>query len=276
VPLIAPAATAAAAAAPAGRYVLRYGLTNVQQARAVAQYAVEKLNAKRFVVLYPNNAYGRELSRLFIEDVRQRDGELIALETYEPHATDFGPQLRRIKTADLAKYGLLGPPPAKRGQVQTYTPGFDAVFIPGDYDEAALIASQLAFYDIQNVALLGANGWGSEELVTLGGRYVDGGVFVDGFFAGSADPAVRAFTQAYRSRYQAEPTLLAAQGYDAARLVLAALRAGADSGEKVHAYLAALKEFRGATGYASMSPEGELVRTLFFIQVKNGRFVEIH
>ncbi len=273
-PLIAPAASAASMA-PGSRFVVRYGLTNLRQGVAIAEYGAGRLQLKRFVILYPNNGVGRELARVFADQVRARGAEVIAIESYPPGATDFSVQIKRLKSADLAKYGVLGPPPVKRGQIQDYTPGFDAVFLPGDYDEVGLIAAQLAFYDIQNVVLLGANGWDSTGLFEIGGRYVDGGVFVDGFFSGSASPEVRAFSEAYRARYQAEPTLLAAQAYDATRLVLEALRTGAATGEAVRDQILARREFRGATGRTVFTSDGEVERSLFLIRVKNGRFEEV-
>ena len=45
-------------------------------------------------------------------------------------------------------------------------------------------------------------------------------IFVDGFYAGSARPATKAFVEAFQKKYSARcPTILEASAYDAARMV---------------------------------------------------------
>jgi ABC-type branched-subunit amino acid transport system substrate-binding protein len=138
-----------------------------------------------------------------------------------------------------------------------------------------LIAGQLAFYDFKNITLLGSNGWNSKDLLKIGGRFVEGGVFVDGFFSGSTDPVVQSFVERYRTRYQTDPTIFAAQSYDITRMVLAALQKGIASGPALRDYLLTVKDFPGASGRLNFTPEGEAEKKLFIIQIKNGRFVQI-
>lgn len=273
IPMISPAATATNL--PQLPFLIRYALTSERQAQALADYAMTRLSMSRFAVLFPNNPYGRQLSQFFVEAVRARGGELVAVETYEPGAADYSPQISRIKASDLASFGVLGPPPEKKGQIQEYTPGFDGMFIPGDVNEVTLIASQLAFFDIRNVRLLGANGWGSADLIRIGGRYVENGLFVDGFFAGSSDAIVKQFTESYRGTYRGEPTLLAAQAFDATRIILRTIENGARTGEQVQSGIATMREFRGPTGVLRVGENGTLIRSVFYVTIQNGRFVEV-
>ncbi len=273
VPLIAPAASRELERN--WTYVVRTGVTLGAQAIQIARYAKLTLGLKRFCILYPEDEYGKEMMRNFREEVEKQGGEVIAWASYDPQATDFGGPIRHLKSVDATKYGFLGPPPSQRGQVREYLPGFDAVFIPGDYDQAGLIAAQLAFYDIQGVTLLGAGGWNSADLIRIGGRFMEGGIFVDGFFAESPDPAVQFFVEQYRQRYQREPSLLAAQAYDATRILLKALEEGAESGEAILEFLHRVTDFPGATGRLSSTAAGEISRPLVFIQVRNGKFVQI-
>ncbi|MBI3597795.1 MAG: penicillin-binding protein activator [Nitrospirae bacterium] len=258
------------------RYVLRNSVTNRQQASEIAAYAVNSLHLKRFCILHSDDGYGMEMMRFFSEEVLKLGGEIIARASYDPQATDFGAQIKYLKETDLSKYGVLGPPPQQKGEVREYTPGFDAVFLPGDYDQAGLIAAQLAFYNIQGVTLLGTNGWDSQDLFRIGGKYIDGGIFVDGFFPGSAEPQVQSFVERYRNRYEEEPTLLAAQAYDAVSLVLRALQQGAVTGEAVRDFLGRIRNFSGVTGSISYTPDGDLAKRLYVIQAKDGKFVQIN
>jgi ABC-type branched-subunit amino acid transport system substrate-binding protein/predicted negative regulator of RcsB-dependent stress response len=258
-----------------GSFLFSTALTYSLQAQRMADYAIGRLGFRRFAVLYPDAPYGQELTRYFTQEVRQRGGEIIAVEAYKPQDTDFGQQIRRIRDVDLQRDGMTTSTKTSKGTVRiTYTPGFDAVFLPGDYSQVALIAPQLVFYDIK-VPLLGSNGWNSPDLLRLADRTLDGGTFVDAFFLDSPDPSIREFVERYRRRYQSNPTLFAAQAYDAARLVLDAVRKGATTGRAVREQLARGEDPAVPGVAAPFGPNGVLNRHLFVIQVKQNRFIQL-
>ena len=189
------------------------------------------------------------------------------------------------KAEDLKKYGVevqVDNDPAKTGIRQggkkgkrlLYSPGFDAVFIPGRSLDVGLLAAQLAFFDIA-VPLLGANGWNTPDFARVADRTVEGSVFVDGFFAESSSPIVQEFVERYRKRFQATPSLFAAQGYDAARLAVEAIKRGATTGEGVRDFLMMQHDLPTLSGPSGFSPDGTLNRRVFLIQVKQGRFVPL-
>ncbi len=284
VPLITPSATVPNLRR-FGSYVFSTALTYGHQAKRVAEYAVKEHQFKRFAILYPDTAYGRELARLFAQEIRQQDGELIASEPYKEGDNDFRAVIGKLKAEDLKKYGVevqVDNDPAKTGIRQggkkgkrlLYSPGFDAVFIPGRSLDVGLLAAQLAFYDIA-VPLLGANGWNTPDFARVADRSVEGGVFADGFFIDSASPVVQEFVERYRKRFQATPSLFAAQGYDAARLAVEAIRRGATTGEAVRDYLMMQHDLPTLSGPSGFNPDGTLNRHVFLIQVKQGKFVPL-
>jgi branched-chain amino acid transport system substrate-binding protein len=192
----------------------------------------------------------------------------------------------RLKAEDLKKYGVeipieqdqtkdqTKPTPGKKNKRTLYSPGFDAIFLPGRSLDVGLLAAQLAFHDII-VPILGTNGWNSPDFARIADRSIEGSVFVDGFFVDSPNPIVQEFVERYRRRYQSAPTLFAAQGYDAARVVLEALRKGATSGEGVRDYLLLHHDLPTLAGPADFSPEGTLNRHVFVIQVKQGKLIQV-
>ncbi len=121
------------------------------------------------------------------------------------------------------------------------------------------------------VQLLGGNGWGGDpSLFDAGpggaGRHVRCAIYVDGFFAGSTLPATRAFTEAYRKRFAAEPTILEASAHDAVKMARQVLEQGrAVTREALRDGLAGLKGFKGATGELSFSPRRTPEKELFFL-----------
>jgi ABC-type branched-subunit amino acid transport system substrate-binding protein len=111
----------------------------------------------------------------------------------------------------------------------------------------------------------------------MAGPLSEGAVFVDGFFAGSLRPEVRDFVTRYQASYGNPPNILAAQGYDAAGLLLSLLaRPEMVSREQLRQALASLRGFPGVTGVTGFTPQGEAEKPLFLLQVQDGTVVQIN
>lgn len=282
IPLITPAATLPNVRR-LGNYVFSTALTYQLQAKRIAAYAIKEQGFRRFCILHPDTTYGRELARLFAQEVRQHEGEVIAIESYKEGEADVNVQLKRMKAEDLKRYGLSVPVDetkltgklTKLDKKIFYTPGFDAIFIPGRAADAGLITAQLNFHDMK-VPFLGANGWNSPDFARTDDSSIDGAVFVDGFFVDSPTPTVQDFVDRYKKRFQTNPALFAMQGYDAAKLVLDAVRKGASSGEAVHDQLLTQPDLSSLAGPAAFGPDGTLNRPLFLMQIKRGRFLQLN
>lgn len=258
-----------------GPYLFSTALTPPSQIRRLADYAVKQAGYRRFSILHPETPYGQEFARLFGQEIRQQGGEIIAIESYKDGETDFGPSITRLKTADLKRFGKSTHVPTSKGATRTvYTPGFEALFIPGSSGQVSLLASQLIFYDVK-VNLLGINAWNSPDLLRAAGRSLEGSVFTDGFFADSLDSGVREFVDLYRQRYQADPSLISAQAYDATRIILDAIQRGGSSGKLVRDLLVKGQGLPTLTGPASFNPQGTLDRRVLLIQVKQGKLVKV-
>ena len=282
IPLITPTATLPNVRR-LGNYVFSTALTFQLQAKRITAYAIKEQGFRRFCILHPDTTYGRELARLFAQEVRQHEGEVIAIESYKEGETDVSAQLKRMKAEDLKRYGLSVPVDqtkltgklTKLDKKILYTPGFDAIFIPGRAADAGLITAQLNFHDMK-VPFLGANGWNSPDFARTADSSIDGAVFVDGFFVDSPTPTVQDFVGRYKKRFQTDPTVFAAQGYDAAKLVIDAVQKGASSGEAVHDQLLTQPDLSSLAGPAAFGPDGTLNRPLFLMQIKRGRFLQVN
>lgn len=259
-----------------GSFWFSTAMTSSVQAKRLVEYAVMELGYHRFCIIYPKTAYGRELADMFGKEVVHSGGEIIAVEEYAEEQTDIAEQLRRLKNKDLEQYGLEEPEETRTGEERlVYTPGFDAVFLPGQPVHLALIAAQLAFFDI-NVPILGGNSWHNPELFRWAKQDLDGSIFVDGFFLNSPDPSVQMFIQRYRSRFHKEPSLFAVQAYDAAILVLETLRKEAQSGQDVWNQLVRRSDLPALSGFASFSSAGILNRRLYLLQINKRTFTQLN
>jgi branched-chain amino acid transport system substrate-binding protein len=282
IPLITPTATLPNVRR-LGNYVFSTSLTFQLQAKRIAAYAIKEQGFRRFCILHPDTTYGREMAQFFAQEVRQHEGEVIAIESYKEGETDVSAQLKRMKAEDLKRYGLsipidqtsLSKKLTKLDKKILYTPGFDAIFIPGRAADAGMITAQLNFHDMK-VPFLGANGWNSPDFARTADSSIDGAVFVDGFFIDSPAPIVQDFVGRYKKRFQTNPTLFAMQGYDAAKLVIDAVLKGASSGESVHDLLLTQPDLSSLAGPAAFGADGTLNRPLFLMQIKRGKFLQVN
>jgi ABC-type branched-subunit amino acid transport system substrate-binding protein/outer membrane protein assembly factor BamD (BamD/ComL family) len=266
-------------------YAFRNSITDAMQGRFLAEYARYVLNLSRFAVLYPDEPYGKALRDTFIEHVIQLQGEVVAVTSYPPEATDFRQSIKRIGGIedDLLHDLLVRLPTAlateavgKATTREKPPKPYDAIFLPGYSDTVGLIAPELAFYNITGVQLLGGDGWNSPEIIKIGERSVEGGIFVDGFFAEASSPLVAAFVDKFQARYGERPGLLSAQAYDTLMLVVQVLQAGAKTRVQLRDGLLQVRDFPGVSGTTSMDPSGNAEKILYLLTIRNGRIVQLN
>lgn len=254
-------------------WLFRNALTNSTQAAAAAQFALG-LNLKKFVILHPDDAYGKDLARLFTRELEQK-AEILATIVYPPDVKDFGPYVRKIIESDLRSRKIVIPEDdlERKKLFDAYTPSFDALYLPGHAEKVGLLIPQLAFYNIKGMAMIGSNDWHAPDLIERAGRHAEGAVFIDGFFPESTDPVIKPVIEAYRSAYQEEPDILAAQAYDAAMMVLSLIKEHKDTPQAIRDGLLAMKDYPGISGTITFPGNGEALKKLFIIKIQDGKFV---
>ena len=153
---------------------------------------------------------------------------------------------------------------------------FDVLFIPDAPKKAGLIIPQLAYYDVNNVYLAGTNLWHSSQLIEMSKDYVRNAVMVDGFFKDSTSESVVRFVDAFRKIYDREPGIIDAFAFDTANLLFDLLSQGTITmrHQLRDALLEANKD-EGVTGPVAFDNDGEAIKHLSLLRVRNGQFVEI-
>jgi ABC-type branched-subunit amino acid transport system substrate-binding protein len=149
-----------------------------------------------------------------------------------------------------------------------------ALYIPAQKAvEVMQIAPNLVFHELR-LPLLGSNSWHRGELLREA-EALEGARFTTAFFAGSPQPEVQAFVKAYQEKYAAAPTDLAAQAYDAARMVLEACLKGATTREDLRAALQDLGAYPGVSGETSFTASRDAVKKLPLLEIKGGEFLQV-
>ena len=245
-------------------FVLHVFMDSRDLVRTLVKHAREKLGIARFAVLYPEDHYGQTLSKIFAEVVQEQGGSLLASASYKEKSTDFAEPLQKLLTIAKKNAPL---------SVTEPTP-FDALFIPDQVQTVSLIAPQLPYNNIVGVTLLGTSMWSEGPLVEAGGAYVEQAVFATPFNADSQNPTVKTFREDFEAAYNATPSYLEAQAYDALLMLLQA-RAAAGSSRplertSVLQKLLQTRNFKGVAGNYSINQSGDFERQYSVYQVLNG------
>ena len=230
-------------------YVFRICFNDSFQGRVMANFAAENLSAKKAVIIMDSsNDYSKGLTKNFKETFTAAGGTIVAEESYVKGDTDFNAILTKIKDLD-----------------------FDAIFIPGYYNEAGLIIKQARTLGIDK-PILGADGFDSPVLVELAGADALNNVYFSNHYSSIGDdPVVLKFIADFEAKYGKKPNAFNALGYDLAKFVADAIsRAESLTGEAIKDALASTKNFVGVTGTLSVDENHNPVKSIFVIELKNG------
>jgi ABC-type branched-subunit amino acid transport system substrate-binding protein len=271
-----------------GDFVFRLGLTASDEMQALASYAIEVREYRRFAILYPDDEQGVALKNLFWDQVEALGGQIVGVENYDREAVDVQVEIKKlvglyylteeeVELLELRARLLRRP---LENAVQLEDPSladlppyvdFDALFIPDVAQKVGLILPQLRFYDISDVTYLGGSEWNSPELAERGGREAMRTIFVDEFFAWSSQPHIESFVQRYYAAYGRAPDSYAAEGYDAAMLLRGLIQAdGLLSREQLRRRILSVRNYSGMTGLTSFDRTGGTRKSPSVLTVNRG------
>ena len=211
-------------------------------ARALARYAISS-DLYTAVVVYPESSDGAYEARAFSEAFQSSGGLILGEISYPTGATFFEEQLR---------------------QAEALLP--DVLVLPLPARDVELIAPQVTFFGLDSleIRILGTNGWSEEAMLSrVDTRHTNGVVTASPQPAEGELEGYLRFVEAYESYYQRTlPDLVPALGYDAAALLLEAIRRGASTPGDLLETLEAMPGFSGATGRLFVD-DGRVVRDHF-------------
>lgn len=256
------------------RYVFQHFLTPSQQMKALADYALDGLNVAIFSVLYPQDDYGNDMLRLFRREVQKKGGKINKEISYPKTQTDFSEQIGKLigQKAEAPKKLSAPPQEAKSGVFID----FEALFIPDSPLRVKMITSQLAFYDVKGVQLLGTSQWHSSDLLKKNAEYLEGAVFADSFLPNGFLPETNDFVEIYYSAYSREPENVDALSFDTMEMVLGILEEKKiKTRDDFMASLLEVNRFRGATGSVYFSGKHVAQKNAFMVKIENGQLQQV-
>jgi branched-chain amino acid transport system substrate-binding protein len=233
-----------------GDFIFRVCFLDEFQGRMLARFAREKLKAKNiFTLTDVKQDYSVDLLKFFKDEFTKLGGTIVGEQSYSTGDTDFRAQLTPIRAAKP-----------------------DAVYVPGYYQEVALIVKQGRQIGL-TMPFIGCDGWANQALIEIGGKAVNGCFFTNHFSPDDQSPIVKSFVTKYQEKFGTLPDTFSALGYDAARLLSGAIqRAGSTDPAAVRDALARTADFQGVTGQISFDVNRNASKPGLIVTVKDGKF----
>lgn len=150
----------------------------------------------------------------------------------------------------------------------------EGIVIIANSTDSALLSHQLRKHNA-HIPITLSDWGGTERLVELGGRAVEGVTMVHTFNRASTAPDYLTFRQAFMQRFQREPGAAGMYAYEAAKVVLDAMQRRG-RGQTLKQALIALGNVHGLQGDFRFDANGDVSRDLATIsEVRNGEFVVV-
>jgi branched-chain amino acid transport system substrate-binding protein len=226
------------------------------QGETMANFAHEVVGAQRVAILFNNEVdYSIGLMQAFEARAAELSIEIVAVETFQQGVVDFRSQLTNIARQNP-----------------------DALFIPAYYQDIALIGPQSVAAGLDTV-LLGADGWATILDFMADPSSIEGAYFLTGFSPEVDDPRVQNFIANFYAANGFAPNMFAAQAYDAAMILIAAIEkavadgfvpGGAGWNESVIANMAATN-LTGVTGHITFDQFNNPQKTAVILTVQDGQ-----
>lgn len=220
------------------------------QGRVMANYATKSLKVKTAVIYIDSSSdYSKGVAAAFEETFVKNGGKIVGKEAFLQKDQDFKATLTKIKAMNA-----------------------DIVFIPAYYEEVGKIVKQARELGI-NQPLLGTDGWDNPKVVEIAGAAALNNTFFSNHYSSQdSDPNVRKFIEAYKAEYKEEPSSMAALGYDAAMIVVDAIkRANTTDATKVKEAMEQTKNLQVSTGIVTMDSNHNPIKSAVVIEMKDGK-----
>lgn len=218
----------------------------------LAEYAASNLALKRIAIFYDtDNASFTDTFRMgFTEKFIANGGEVVLDFPFSSSsAPNFRPALAKLKEQQL-----------------------DSLCVIASAVDTALIAQQARLEGL-DVQILTSNWALTEDLIENGGRAVDDIITVVAHDETNRSPEYLDFSARFEERFKREPTFAAGYGYESVLVLARALKETDGGMDGLADALLRTNNLKGVNGNISFDKYGDVLRTLYLIAVRDGKFM---
>jgi len=217
---------------------------NEKQTNEIANFIRKNYSDKKIACLYKQNDYGVNIASTF----SKLFNDSIYIEAYQEGQNEFKSILLKLKNN-----------------------GVKVTFIPGNYQETALILKQAKEINF-DTQFIGTDGTYSPKLIELAGEASEG--FLLSMMPVDYDSEMyKEFSKLYSAEYKMQPDIFASYGYESVIILMQAINSNkVHSVDETRDYL--LKNtFNSLTGQLKFDEKGEAIRDYKIYKIKNSEFI---
>ena len=231
-------------------FFLRVTAPLSRNAEKIASHAVKELNLKRFAVISDDS--NREFSETWLDYFKKSlsavGGQVVSVETFTS-----GPNVHFLPIVER----ILQSEP-------------DAVLFINNAIDTALLAQQIRKLE-SNVPLFSSEWAFTTDLLSFGGRAVNGMISFHSFNANSQDAGYLSFAEGFAKRFGYAPSFATVLAHDAASYLFAGLEKN-PSPRGLKESMLKLGSFSGLQSNVVVDTFGDVERELFLTVIENGQF----
>jgi branched-chain amino acid transport system substrate-binding protein len=234
-----------------GPFVFRVCFTDDIQGQMGAQFIVNTLGKKKVAMLFASDdLYSSGLAKEFRDEAKKLGAELVIEKSFLKSETNFTTYLTEIRDAKP-----------------------DIIYAPIYYNAMVPIARQAKAANIPGSMFVGGDGWDADVLLKDAGEEMEGAYFTNHYAPDVPWQSAKIFLDKYKQRYSRDPSSLAAQSHDAAKLLADAIgRAKGDTPQAIRDAIQDTKNFQGATGTITINAERNAEKPVVIVQIKGKKF----
>jgi branched-chain amino acid transport system substrate-binding protein len=218
------------------------------QGAGIGTFINTGLSAKKVFVIDDASEYGKPLAQT-VQKTVEGAGAQTSTDAIDVQASDYSSTVNKAKA---------------------FAP--DAIFFGGYYAQAGKLVKQLREGGV-NARFLSGDGSLDPGLAKgAGGNTADGSIvgcpcLIDP--TGKSSAASKAFVDKYKAKFNIDPAIYAAEGYDAATAFIEVIKAGKTTAEEINTALSSLA-VPGVTKQIKFSPTGEPTATDVYVYEVKG------
>lgn len=230
-------------------YLLRNASSLDIETKYMADYLANKKNKPTVATIYVNNDAGVISNKEFQKTYASLSGKVVAAETYELGASDFGTQLAKIKSANPDYLYIL------------------------TYKEFGLIMKQARELGMKS-AFIGTTTFDDPSGVKAAGNAADGATFtITDYDPNASTPDLVQFQKLYQDKYGRKADLYAAMFRDNVHILAQASKASPANATEFKKAILNIGTFNGVSGKTKFLENGDVEKPLKLKTIRDGKFL---
>lgn len=235
----------------AGNCIFRNNTIISVEGAATVDAVKENLKAEKVGMMYIKTDWGLSTSEIVRGLCAEQGLNLVAEQECMDGSDDYSVQIANFRDADC-----------------------DAIIVVGMHNTFVPFARQYRQIDPEIGLAAFANLY-DQQVIDLGGEYVEGTVFPVAYFNESEDPQVVEFRDEFIKRFGKAPSSLAAQAYDAAGIIMEAIdHVGSKDRAAIRDYVEGIS-YDGVGGTVTFDENRDAQKVFMKLQIQDGKFVQI-